>query len=446
MAKNNKKANKSESKNFSDINKELVAIRERSRNPDSRMNVAAILSFRTPDGELHYESAANTEISRMPDSNMCAERNALRYTRGRHGHDFGLEDIYIMGGDQDEKLDPENPKHISCCGACLDELQQFADYDETKVHLIPVNDGSKKQEIIAQKHIYTNVFGELVAPVFRYNSERSYQSERLYQANGILVNSKKGKEVSIERLQTQLKKLVPDFEVKLNEDITNYIKVVSKGAAAPDLREMQNLLSIMRSLTYYEMTTTGKLEPADISRIDAAIIGAGDRYYSAVSCESGSKVSRQPTAVMKALTYASGFISKKSDNRVHSLYLMGDPLVNLRMKQEGEELPDRLYPFLPEVYKLSKQSTYTYDAQGNKSPDTQVFCFAPITPLKEVSLDLRPTNAKLTSSPKPNVVSQFLLHQLTPGAKLFIGGAKHQEDMGHVERLGSSGKIANGRG
>lgn len=415
------------------INQELKRIRDNCKNPDSKMNVAALHIFSTPDGELHYVSAGNTEFTKMPNGNMCAERNALRYIRSQYGHDFVIEKTYVSGGDKDEKLDTESPKHVSCCGPCRDEIQQFADFDKSTVHLIPANDGSKAQEIIALKHMKISTLGDLIPPILRYNSEKAYESERRFRANGILTDNKNEKESSLAAIQDASDRLVPNTDIQLNGDITKYVKAMAKksGNSEPTLTQFQNLLAVMRSRAYLELTTEGNLEPKEIGRIDVAIIGAGDRFYAAVSCGGTDSISQQQTAILKALDRSSSFISKSSDNRVHTVHLMGEALVNPKMQSKEDAPVDRLYPFLPELYKLAKQSTFM-PGESFKVPDMDLYCYAPTRPLQSANLDLRKVDQKLSASPKKDTVSAYKLFELDPqvfiSAKLRRAGIKIENE------------------
>lgn len=413
------------------INKDLVELRKKAYNPDSRFNVASIIRYRTSTGEIKYASGINTEMSMGIDTNVCAERNALAEAR-KDGADIKVLDVYVMGGHSDEKFDKDKIKHTPCCAICLDQLMQFSELNtelpnSANVHLIPLNNGKAPQSEMALKNVIIKSMGELIPPILRYDVADACRFLKKSRPKGIFSGN--NPEEAMNNLLKSLSKLKSDSEntnkselgmPPIHGEMTDWLKQLRNhtGREVNNHEFMHTILGMMRNERILWNNTDAKGHK--IGRIESAIAVTEEGRFFCATTIFGDKISKQPQAASAAINqahHAAGGIYKMTH-----LLIQGDPMM------AG---PNRMIPLLRELYLYTKRSIIHESTDGKmKLPGLQIIIYPPTVPGKKITTDTRDISERLQDCGKQDEIMTFRLDQLT-GPMVFFAAKmqKHELDL-----------------
>lgn len=93
---------------------------------------------------------ANMHLPNAETTRNCAESNAITEARGVEGDKLEVSDIYFMGGmanfEQGQQFIRNEGQRNTPCGSCLDVIfnNRIKISGDTLVHMLPLNDGTKK--------------------------------------------------------------------------------------------------------------------------------------------------------------------------------------------------------------------------------------------------------------------------------------------------------------
>lgn len=407
-----------------DMNQKLVELRRNAYNPDSNFTVSAALIYRTAAGEIKMTTGINTEMSYDDESNFCAERSALTQAR-QDGNDIEILATFVTGDKRDNSLDKANPKNVSCCHVCLDQLMQFADFEQSLIISIPANDGSSEEEAIALDNLDVKTIGRLIPPILRYDVSLAYEAQRKpdFSAMGLYEDA----EEIINPGEQTLDMLAQDFKTKfggrnvpLTGNGSSFVRTFADGKEGKQLypTDYQNMLALMRNHTYFNLIADKKIAKEDIGRLAACIITRGDEHIFAVSYSGNGNIKTPRKAIRLALDNAFSFF--ESGQSIDSIHIMGEPLMGA---SEDRSFVDRALPLPPHIYRMLKRSTIeTLNTPIGRMelPNMMVHCYKPEIPVDRVESDMRPLHERLTACPQNGEVTSFALHELCMGVSPFI--------------------------